>query len=249
VRTAMTNGKLRSALMIRATHLFAGPVRSLRSPRVPGAAPTSWRSAILRAPVTSAISVGPTGLDGDAQHDLRHHGGPSKALLCYSAAHYPAWREAFAAHIADNREALMSLTTTFDASVMGPGAFGENLTIDGLDETTVCLGDVWRVGRDVVIVVSEPRGPCGTLARRWMRPSLVSEVNANAKAGWYVSVSTGGEIAPGAPCELLDRPAPAWTMARVYRVTVDRGPAADIRALLAFDWLVPPLRERLERRL
>jgi MOSC domain-containing protein YiiM len=235
--------------MIRVTHLFAGPVRSLRSPRTPGASVTAWRSAILKAPVTSACVVDEAGLAGDAQHDHRHHGGPSKALLSYAASHYIDWREQFAAHIDTHRALLLALTDAFDASVMGPGAFGENLTVDGLDESTVCLGDVWRIGDTVEIEVTEPRGPCGTLARRWLRPELVADVNAAARAGWYSAVRRSGSISPGDGCTLLDRPAPAWSMARVFRLVTDRGPVADTRALLEFPWLATPLRERLERRL
>ena len=95
---------------------------------------------------------------GDGQADRKNHGGPYRAVLGYSADHYPVWRE------------------DLDMPDLPYGAFGENFTIAGLDEESVALGDVFRVGDQVVLQVSQPRAPCWKLARRWEIKDLTARV-------------------------------------------------------------------------
>jgi len=201
--------------------VFAGPIRSLRSPREPDGDSTTWRSAILKAPVTSA-EVHPLGLAGDAQKEKKHHGGPLKAVLVYGAAHYGAiWDAVLRPHAATHSDALRAMSSEVDASLYTFGAFGENLTIDGLTERTVCLGDVWRIG-SCELEITEPRGPCGTLTRRWMRPALLGEVHATAAAGWYNAVRVDGAVAAGDDAVLVRRVQEEWTVERVYHLEQDR---------------------------
>lgn len=226
--------------------VFAGAVRPLRSPRAPGRPPTPWRSAILKAPRHGDVAIGALGLEGDAQHDRRHHGGPAKAVLCYGAAHYAAWAPLATAHLAEHGATLATIP---DSDTFGPGAFGENLLVDGLDESTTCLGDRWRVG-GVVLRITEPRGPCGTLARRWAWPALVGEVRRTARAGWYCAVDVPGTVRIGDRVELLERVAPAWTVARAFHLLEARvASRSDVEELLASPGAHEGLRERLARRL
>lgn len=229
--------------------VFAGPIRALRSPREPGGEATAWRSAILKKPTTKA-EVGPNGLLGDAQKDRRHHGGPLKAVLAYGAAHYGAiWDRVLRPHAEAHAEALRRMSADVDASVYGIGAFGENLTIDGLTEHTVCLGDVWRIG-SCELQITEPRGPCGTLTRRWMRPALLGEVHQTAAAGWYNAVHRDGAVAPGDEAVLIERVQEEWTMARVYRLEHDRQVSRrDVIALRDAPFAGDGLRRGMERRL
>ena len=87
-------------------------------------------SAIAKQPVAHPVAIGPLGLAGDAQADLRVHGGHDKAVHLYAWEHYAQWQ----------RE-LGNLPL-----LQAPGAFGENLALTGLDEAGVCLGDHWRAG-------------------------------------------------------------------------------------------------------
>src|SRR5438270_8268217 len=87
-----------------------------------------WRSAIFKEAVLGPVWLGKTNLVGDKQADRRFHGGPDKAVLAYSADHYPLWS-------AD----LGILDLPY-------GAFGENFTISGLSEATVRLGDIYAIG-------------------------------------------------------------------------------------------------------
>src|ERR1700722_5909574 len=86
-----------------------------------------WTTGFFKTPVSNPVYVSKTNLDGDGQADLINHGGVDKAILAYSADHYPKWREEL--HIPD----------------MPFGAFGENLTMAGLNEDSVCIGDIFRV--------------------------------------------------------------------------------------------------------
>jgi MOSC domain-containing protein YiiM len=167
-----------------------------------------WTSAIVKAPVPGRCWLGRTNLDGDAQADLVHHGGPDKAVLAYSVEHYPAWR----AEVAVWHEALPH------------GAFGENFTVSAWTESDVCLGDVHAVG-DALVQVSQPRAPCWKLARRWRVPDLVQRVQAHGRTGWYYRVLREGWVDAGAALTLVERPMPSWSIAALnalrYRRDID----------------------------
>jgi len=143
-----------------------------------------WRSAIYKTPARGAVMLTRGGLDGDAQADLRGHGGPDQAALLYSADNYARWR-----------------TEGFDFEA---GSFGENLTVSGLDETTVCAGDIYQVGESV-LQVTKARGPCYKLQYRTGVPDMIKRVLANGRSGWYVRVLTEGLVEAGDEISLLER--------------------------------------------
>ena len=202
--------------------VFAGPIRTLVSPRAPETAATRWRSAILKSRRDAPVQILSLGLDGDAQKETKHHGGPTKAVLIYGAAHYAAhWDGTLGPHANTHAAALRAMSTAVDASAYGFGAFGENLTIDGLEERSVYLGDVWRVG-ECVLRITEPRGPCATLTRRWLRPALLNEVKETASAGWYNAVVTPGLVQEGDTAQLVDRMQHEWSLDRVFHLLESR---------------------------
>jgi MOSC domain-containing protein YiiM len=193
-----------------------------------------WATAFFKEPVPAAVYVGPTGIAGDEQADRENHGGPDKALLAYSADHYAHWRSHL--QIAD----------------MQPGSFGENLTISGLDESCVSIGDVWQAG-DVQLQVSQPRQPCWKMSRRWRIDDLARQVIANGKSGWYLRVLQEGELAAGMSIELLNRTHPHWTVARasdiMHHRQHDLAAAAELASLapLSASWQ-ESLRKRIAKR-
>ncbi|OYD06452.1 MOSC domain-containing protein [Paludifilum halophilum] len=183
-----------------------------------------WRSGIFKQPVQGPVRLGKTGLDGDGQADLKHHGGPEKAVLVYADAHYPLWR----------RELGFS---DFDG-----GAFGENFIVSGMTEKDVCVGDVYRIG-EAVVQVSQPRLPCWKPARRWRVKDLALQMQNTGRTGWYLRVIEEGMVEPGDAIQRLDRPYPQWTIARcndiLHHQENDRRAAADLAAchLLAENWV------------
>jgi MOSC domain-containing protein YiiM len=170
--------------------------------------PAEWTTAFVKEPVHEPVFVYSTQIDGDAQVDLENHGGRDKAVLAYSASHYPLWRD------------------ELSEPHMPHGGFGENLTITGLDEQSVCLGDVWSVG-PVRFEVSQPRQPCWKLARRWNRPWLLKRVIESGRTGWYLRVLSTGSIEAGLPTLLENRPHPDWTVARANDAMYNRHTSLD----------------------
>lgn len=158
-----------------------------------------WTTAFFKTPVAGSIQAGEMGLSGDEQADRENHGGLDKAVLAYSAEHYGYWRQ------------------YLGLSDMPQGAFGENLTVEGAEESSVCIGDQWQAGQ-VIFEVSQPRQPCWKMGRRWNIPDLPKQVIANGRSGWYLRVVQGGELAAGMAIELISRPRPLWTIARASRL-------------------------------
>lgn len=158
-----------------------------------------WVSAIYKQSVSGRLWLGRTNLRGDAQADLRYHGGPEKAILAYSAEHYPAWRK------------------QLNLPDMPYGAFGENFTLTAVTEDSICIGDIFAIG-EARIQVSQPRTPCWKLSRRWRIKDLSAQVETVGRAGWYHRVLVEGYVEAGLPLTLVDRFFPQWTVARVFEI-------------------------------
>ncbi|GAA3130357.1 MOSC domain-containing protein [Planomonospora alba] len=186
-------------------------------------APLPWRgrpvvSAIAKTPVEGPVALGPEGLDGDEQADLRHHGGPDKAVCVYPAEYYP------------HAETLLG-------GPLGPAAFGENFTTAGLADDEVVVGSIYRIGT-ATVQVSQPRRPCFKLAARHAgRPGagrLPVELQTAGRTGFYLRVLVRGRVSAGQAFQLLHTPAHGLTVAEVNRVmNVDRDDLDGVRRLLA----------------
>ncbi|HEX5819245.1 MAG TPA: MOSC domain-containing protein, partial [Gemmatimonadales bacterium] len=124
---------------------------------------------------------------------------------------------------------------------LGPGAFGENLTVRGTDEDEVAIGDRWSIG-EVIVEVSKPRTPCNRLAWRHDRSDLIHRVRETGRSGWYLRVLQEAWLEAGMPIELQARPHPMWTVRRTAQVMANhqslRQEAAALAQLpaLAADW-------------
>jgi MOSC domain-containing protein YiiM len=196
----------------RLISVLTGTPRTVGTPEAEDPMERAFTSAIWKTPVAGPVFVGTLGLAGDAVANTKVHGGPDQALLMYSAAHYPWWENEL-------------------GRPMGPGGFGENLTVDGLDEDSVCIGDMLAIG-SVRLQVSQPRQPCATLARRHQVRDMIAIVRENGRSGWYLRVLAEGPVETGQTIEVADRPNPEWTVrraAQVYRARErERGLAADL---------------------
>ncbi|MBZ5641060.1 MAG: MOSC domain-containing protein [Acidobacteriia bacterium] len=136
------------------------------------------RTSIFKEPVEGAVRVRSLNLDGDEQSDLTVHGGVDKAVYVYPAEHYGYWR----------RE--------LPGVALPWGAFGENLTTEGLLEVDVNIGDRLRAG-SAELVVTQPRMPCYKLGVRFDRLDMVKRFLASGRSGFYLAVIREGEIAAG----------------------------------------------------
>jgi len=177
---------------MRVLSVNVGQPREVETPR--GIVLTS----IFKEPVEGRVAVRGNNLVGDAQADLRVHGGPNKAIYAYASEHYPYW------------------TTTLHRTLK-PGSFGENLTSEGLLESQVRIGDLYRLG-SALLRVTQPRMPCAKLALRFALPSMVKLFWKSNLSGIYFSVAEEGEIGAGDEIELLETDPASVTLAEVLRV-------------------------------
>ena len=158
---------------------------------VGGPREVEWRgrkiqTSIFNTPVSRRVRVARGNIEGDRQSDLSVHGGTEKAVYAYPAEHYAFWR------------------TELPDTELAWGAFGENLTTEGLLENEVCIGDRYRAGT-AELVVTQPRMPCYKLAVRFGRADIVKRFLQSGRSGFYFSVEREGEVAPGDAIERLAR--------------------------------------------
>ena len=208
-----------------------GRVRAVLTGQVRPYTRAGSMSAIAKQERTGPVAAGPLGLAGDEQGDPRVHGGPDKAVHCPAPPQYQPWRAELAGH------------ATAQSLLARPGAFGENLSLDGMDETQVCLGDQWQIG-GVRLEVSQGRQPCWKLNDRFCVPDMALRVQNSLRAGWYMRVLQGGELQAGDAVRLLARPHPQWPIARLLRVIAERDCTPEtLRQILALP--LPPSWHRL----
>ena len=157
------------------------------------------RSAIAKTPVAGPVAVGPLGLQGDEQADPTVHGGITKAVYAYPLEHYPFWQTVRA----QARVALWD-------EPLSPGSLGENLTVSGLAEDRLWIGDRLHVRRDgataCVLAVSEPRFPCHKLAAAMGFAQAVKLMAQSGYCGGYLAVIEPGSVAAGDALELIPGP-------------------------------------------
>jgi MOSC domain-containing protein YiiM len=158
-----------------------------------------WASAISKNPVEGTVTITPLGIEGDEHADLQHHGGPEKAILCYSREHYASWSQ------------------ELGPIAPPPGTLGENFEIGGTSEDEICIGDTFEIG-GIVVQLSQPRQPCWKPARLHKLAQLTAQILKTGRTGWYLRVLQGGSVAAPAPIHLIERPHPEWTVAHATRV-------------------------------
>ncbi|ADJ49965.1 MOSC domain-containing protein [Amycolatopsis mediterranei S699] len=155
-------------------------------------------SAITKARVAAPeLHLTELNLDGDRQADLTVHGGVDKAVYVYPAEHYPAWA-----------------AEGFEAE---PGGFGENVSLTGVTEDDVRIGDVWAWG-DALVQVSQPRQPCFKLAMKTGRKDVTPLMIDSGRCGWYLRVLRPGTVPTSGPIEPVER-ADGPTITEVYLVS------------------------------
>ena len=152
-------------------------------------------SAIGKVPVDGRVRVEGVNLAGDDQADRRVHGGPDKAVYAYASEDIAWWAA----------ELLREL---------GPGAFGENLTTEGVDVSGAVIGERWRVG-DVLLEVAQPRLPCFKLGLKFEDPRMLKRFALASRPGAYLRIVEEGELGARDGIEVFARPDHGVTVATV----------------------------------
>jgi MOSC domain-containing protein YiiM len=137
------------------------------------------QTGIFKEPVSGTVMLREKNIDGDGQGDLRVHGGTYKAIYGYPFEHYAHWRQE-----------LRRDDFTY-------GQFGENLTVEGLLEEVVHIGDIFQIGSTVKLQITQPRVPCFKLAYKMGLPEFPKQFLESRRVGFYFRVLEAGEITPG----------------------------------------------------
>lgn len=189
-------------------------------------------TGIFKLPVSDRVRVTRMGLAGDRQCDLLNHGGEHKAVYGFSLDHYAHWRE------------------VLEKPDLGPGAFGENLTMNGLDEADICIGDQLSIGSSV-LEVSQPRVPCfklGVALGDERAPALFAR---HFHTGVYFRVLQEGDIGAGDEAAIHHRHPAGISVHALFRAFHDRDyPQRNALLAQAFklDVLAPEWRTKLRTR-
>jgi MOSC domain-containing protein YiiM len=195
-----------------------------------------WRgepvsTGIFKEPITTRAMLRTLNLEGDGQADLTVHGGRDKAVYAYPAEYYPLWR------------------TELPETALPYGMFGENFTTEGLDETTVNIGDEFRIGAARVVVV-QPRQPCYKLGLRFGRADIIKRFHQSRRTGFYLRVLEEGEVGAGDALELLKRDEGEVSVADINRLYFwDKDDLETLRRAIQVKALPEYLRSHFEERL
>ena len=183
-------------------------------------------TAIWKEPVSGRVAVRGVNVEGDDQADRKVHGGPDKAVYAYAIEEIRWWEEEL------GRE-------------LGPGAFGENLTTQGIDVSGAVVGERWRIGT-VLLEVVQPRLPCFKLNLKMGDNRFGKRFVAAGRPGAYLRIIEEGELGAGDAVEVVRRPDHDVTM----RLMMHAGLADQSRMpeLLAAPGLVATWRDWIEER-
>ena len=138
-------------------------------------------------------------LDGDRQADLSVHGGSTKAVYVYPSEHYEFWRHE-----------LPEMNLPW-------GMFGENLTVEGLEESSINIGDKFRIG-EAEVMVTEPRMPCYKLGIKFGRTDIIKRFLVSMRTGFYFSVLKEGMVGVDDEIESISRDTHDVTVSDIARL-------------------------------
>ena len=138
-------------------------------------------------------------LTGDGQADLKVHGGRNKAIYVYSQGHY------------------QYLAKEFGVDALEDAQFGENLTVTGLTENQVIIGDSYKIGT-AIVTVTQPRLPCFKLGIRIGDEAFPNQFLESGRLGLYLRVEEEGALQCGDTFDLIDRPAHGISLHDLWRI-------------------------------
>jgi MOSC domain-containing protein YiiM len=168
------------------------------------------RTGIDKQPTTSTVKFENDGVVGDVVVDRKHHGGYDKAVYAYAKEDAAWWESEIGREI-------------------GNGAFGENLTTEGIDVNAALIGERWQIG-SVILEVSEPRIPCRVFAGFWDRPTLIKDFTDARRPGAYLRIIQEGEITAGDEITVIHRPEHEVTINDIFDAKAgERGKIAQLK--------------------
>lgn len=188
-------------------------------------------TGICKAPITGVAHVSPDGIIGDRQADLDNHGGADKAVYAYSIENYQFWQHELGRDLPH-------------------GQFGENLTVSGMTDDAIHIGDRFRIGDTVEVEVTQPRVPCFKLGMRMQDNDFVARFHFSGRVGFYLRVLRAGDIQAGDAITRLHRD-PGELNIRDAMLALNSNPKQQdiIRRALALPALSQAWRDSLHKKL
>lgn len=187
-------------------------------------------TGIFKEPVEGRIRMRSLNLDGDRQADLTVHGGVDKAVYAYPMEHYAHWRKAL------------------PDEAFPWGALGENLTVEGLLETEVNIGDHFRIGT-AEVMVTQPRFPCFKLNLKFGRDDMVKRFLNSRLSGIYFSVVQEGDVSAGDAIERVSRDENNVTLADIVQIYVREASEDLVRRAIQVPALADSLRTYFQQQI
>ncbi|MFY0624719.1 MAG: MOSC domain-containing protein [Reichenbachiella sp.] len=178
------------------------------------------KTGIFKEPISGPIELGEHDVKGDAVVDRKHHGGLNQACYLYSADHYAFWKELY-----PDKELPF-------------GMFGENLTVDGLDESNLHIGDIFQLG-ECKIQITQPREPCFKLGIRFNDQGVLKKMISSGYCGTYVRILGTGKVVVGDQLELLESQRDGLTITEVFNMIYAKSITQELRQKLLSDTFLP----------
>lgn len=204
---------------IRSTNRAEPAVISWKGERLP--------TGIFKKSRPEGIYLSPEGVRGDTIGNPKVHGDTLKAAYLFSSGEYPYWK---------------SLYPSLDWE---SGMFGENLTVEGLDEGDLLMGSTYRIG-EALVRITTPREPCYKLGIRFDDQGIIQKFVDRERPGTYVSVLEAGHIKPGDPLELVKPAEHSLSIRDFYRLRYAREKDQEALSMaLKLSWLPASTRQQL----
>lgn len=184
-------------------------------------------TGIYKKPTDVSIYLGEKNVRSDEVSDRKVHGGMFKACYLFSANQYPYWQKMYP-----------NLDWNF-------GMLGENLTVEGLDEKKLYIGDVYKLGT-AVVQITQPREPCFKFAHKFGNNDVLQQFIAHGYPGTYVRVLEEGDVKTGDSFKLVKQAEGSITIFQFFELLFAKNKNKEhIRLILNNDALPERIRKRL----
>lgn len=187
------------------------------------------KTGIFKYPVSKPLFLGNTDVEKDMVIDRKHHAGINKACFLFSADEYPYWKKEYP-------------DLDWDW-----GMFGENLSVEGLDESILRIGDIFKIG-SATVQVSQPREPCYKLGVRFKDQKIIKKYIEHGHPGTYVRVLQEGKVKIGDNLQVLEQSKNALTVNQFFNLMFAKKKPTEILRLFMANDLVPEYKkERMKQ--
>jgi MOSC domain-containing protein YiiM len=189
------------------------------------------RTGIFKEPTSSPIFLEKENVRDDEVSNRKIHGGIYKACYLFSKEEYPYWKN------------------LYPNSTWNYGMLGENLTVKGLDETQIMVGDIYKIG-NAIIQITQPREPCATFGAKMGNQGVLKQFIERARPGTYTSVIKEGEVTVGDTLELISRVNPSISIVQFFELLFAKDKNQEHLKLLVDNEVIPlSKREKLKKHL